>query len=274
MKITNFKNIKNKDLIVFDLDGTLAPTKAPMDAEMAKLIKGLLEAKKVAIIGGGKYELFKHQFLNELDIPNELYKKLSLFPVTSTTYLKYQNGPRREGWGRWKKVYAHNLTKEQIQRIIKSINIVLKEINYVPAKKIYGKTIENRGSQVTWSALGQDIVKTLGKRGVEAKNRWRDQNTPVKLEIAMHLRKYLPDLEVHAAGHTSIDITKKGIDKAYGLKQIEKYLHVKIKNMLFVGDAIFPGGNDYAVVKTGVDYFPVKNPEETKKIIRHIVGGK
>ena len=266
MKIINLKKLKNKDLIVFDLDGTLAPTKAPMDGEMAKLVQRLLQAKKVAIIGGGKYQLFQHQFLNELKVPKELLVNLSLFPVTATTYLHYRGG--------WKKVYAHNLTKDEVKKIMEAFKKVFKEINYAAPKKIYGKAIENRGSQVTFSALGQDVVKVLGKKGIELKNKWRDKNTPLKLKIAKHLKKYLSDLEVHAAGHTSIDITKKGIDKAYGLHQIEKYLHVPIKRMLFVGDAIFPGGNDYAVVKTGVDYFPVKDPQETKKIIRHILGGK
>jgi len=263
MKITDLKKLKPKDLIVFDLDGTLAPTKAQMDDEMAELIKQLLMVKKVAIIGGGKYELFKYQFLDRLKIPNELYKNLSLFPVTSTTFLRYNNG--------WKKVYAHNLTNTEIHKIYASIRNVLKDINYQQPEKIYGEDIENRGSQVTWSALGQDVVKELGEKGVEMKNKWRDENTPVKLKIAEHLRKYLPDLEVHAAGHTSIDITKKGIDKAYGLGQIEKYLHVPISKMLFVGDAIFKGGNDYAVTKTPVDYVAVTNPEDTKKVIRHIL---
>src|SRR5438552_798369 len=109
MKITNIKKIKNKDLIVFDLDGTLAPTKAQMDKEMDKLITELLSKKTVAIIGGGKYQLFQHQFLNELTAPKESYKNLFLFPVTSTTFLRYNKG--------WKKVYAHNLTKEQVKKI-------------------------------------------------------------------------------------------------------------------------------------------------------------
>ena len=92
------------------------------------------------------------------------------------------------------------------------------------------------------------------------------------MKIHKAVARRLPNLEVHAAGFTSIDVTKKGIDKAYGLRQIEKHLGVKIKDMVFIGDAIFPGGNDYAVVKTKVDYIPVKGPEETKKIIRHIIG--
>ncbi len=269
MKITNIKKLKPKDLIVFDLDGTLAPTKAQMDKEMAGLVKSLLKEKKVAIIGGGKFELFKYQFLDRLSasggkVSNDLYKKLFLFPVTSTTFLRHQGRA-------WKKVYAHNLSKSEVKKIMAAFKKVLEEINYQHPKKVYGKSIENRGSQITWSALGQDVVEILGKKGVELKNRWRDANTPLKLKIAKHLRKYLPGLEVHAAGHTSIDITKKGIDKAYGLKQIEKYLHVPIRKMLFVGDAIFPGGNDYAVTKTAVDYIPVKGPGDTKSIIRHLL---
>jgi len=256
-------NLYSKKLIVFDLDGTLAPTKAQMDAEMAELVKRLLEVKKVAIIGGGKLQLFKHQFLSQLKIPKNLYHNLFLFPTTATTFLKYQKG--------WKKVYAHNLTKAEVKKIREAFKKVYKEINYKNPEKIYGKVIENRGSQVTWSALGQDVVKALGKKGIELKNQWRDKNTLLKLKIAQHLKKYVGNLEVHAAGHTSIDVTKKGIDKGYGLHQIEKYLGVKIQDMLFVGDAIFPGGNDYAVVKTGVDYKKVKDPEENKKIIKSLI---
>ncbi len=263
MKIANLKNLKPKSLIVFDLDGTLAPTKAQMDSEMAGLIKQLLSVKKVALIGGGKLQLFQHQFLSQLKVPKELLKNLSLFPTTGTTFLRYQSG--------WKKVYAHNLTKAEVKQITEAVKRVLEEIKYKPAAKTYGKILENRGSQVSWSALGQDVVKVLGEKGIDLKNKWREENTPLKLKIAKHLRKYLPNLEVHAAGHTTIDVTKKGIDKGYGLRQMEKYLKVKIKDMLFVGDAIFPGGNDYAVVRTGVDYFPVKDPEDTKKIIREVL---
>ncbi len=263
MKITSLKRLKSKNLIVFDLDGTLTPTKSAMDRDMAKLMERLLMAKKVAIIGGGKYQLFQEQFLNELKVPRELLKNLFLFPTTSTTFYRYNHG--------WNRVYAHLLSKEQVKRIFKTFRRVFKEIGYRHPKKTYGKVIENRGTQITLSFLGQDVVKKLGKKGIALKNKWKQENTPLKLEIATRAAKYLPDLEIRAAGFTSIDVTKKGIDKGYGLRQIEKYLHVKIKDMLFVGDAIFPGGNDYGVVKTKVDYIQVKGPKQTKKVIRHLL---
>lgn len=265
MHITNLKNLKPKKLIVFDLDGTLAPSKSVMDQEMDGLLGRLLAEKKVAVIGGGKYQLFQEQLLNEFTGPKFLLKNLFLFPTTSTAFYRYNRT--------WKRVYSHELSQAEIRAIKETFKRVFEEIGYDHPKKTYGEVIENRGSQVTWSALGQDVVKVLGKKGLVLKDKWRDENTDLKLKVAKLLQKYLPKLEVRAAGHTSVDITKKGIDKAYGLKQIEKHLKVKIKDMLFVGDAIFPGGNDYAVVKTGVDYIQVKSPEETKKAIRAVLSG-
>jgi len=263
MKITNIDKIKPKDLIVFDLDGTLARTKAPMDKEMAELMTKLLEKKKVAVIGGGKYALFKEQLVSQLTAPKKLLKHLSLFPTTSSAYYAYNSG--------WKNVYLHELPKSDRKKIIETFHKVFEEIGYEHPKKTYGKIIEDRGTQVTFSVFGQDVVKALGEKGIALKDKWKEDHTPTKLKIAKLMSKYLPHLEVRAAGHTSVDVTKKGIDKAFGLRQIEKYLHVKINKMLFVGDAIFPGGNDYAVVKTGVDYVPVNGPEETKKVIRKVL---
>ncbi len=260
MKMPRLNTWKSKSLIVFDLDGTLALTKAPMDKEMADLMKRLLAQKQVAVIGGGTYQQFKEQFLGHLNASKTLLKNLFLFPTTSTRFYRYDHG--------WKKVYAQELSKEERAKIKKTFKRVFEEIDYRHPEKTYGKIIEDRGTQITFSALGQDVVAVLGKKGVDLKERWKREQTPTKLKIAKLMTKYLPEFEIRAAGHTSVDVTRKGRDKSYGLKQIERYVGVKIKNMLFIGDAIFPGGNDYAVVKTGVDYVPITGPEETKKWIR------
>jgi hypothetical protein len=41
--------------------------------------------------------------------------------------------------------------------------------------------------------------------------------------------------------------------------------------MLFVGDRIFPGGNDYEALKTGIEYAKVDGPEDTKRLIRYLL---
>ena len=264
MKITSIKRIPKKQLIVFDADGTLALTKSAMDEEMLDLVKQLLANKKVAVISGAKFEVMQMQIhLERIKKWGNLQKNLFLFPTTATTFYRYAKS--------WKKVYSLKLSKAVVKKIKSAFEQAFATIDYKHPKKVYGELIEDRGSQVSFSVYGQDIVQVLGKRGVKMKELWRDKYTPIKLKIAKIVSKLLPELEVRAAGFTTIDVTNKGIDKAYGLEKMREYLKVPIKDMLFVGDAIFPGGNDYAVVKTGVDYVAVKSPDDTKKVIRQVL---
>jgi phosphomannomutase len=260
MQFSNRKKLQDKNLIVFDLDGTLARTKAPMDKEMSDLLTKLLTVKKVAVIGGGKYSVFQEQFIRQLKSPKPLLKHLFLFPTTSTAFYRYDKG--------WKNVYAHHLSEAEKNKILKAFEEVFEQTGYKHPRKVYGQIIEDRATQVTFSALGQDIVKVLGDKGIKMKEDWLKKNKAIKMKIAKLMGKKLPGMEIRAAGFTSIDVTRKGIDKAYGVKQIEKYLKIPVKKMLFIGDAIFPGGNDYAALKTGIDYVKIEGPEETKKVIR------
>src|SRR3989344_8164486 len=222
---------KDKKLIVFDLDGTLAESKLDIDEEMAGLIKDLLEKKSVAVIGGGKYALFQHQLVSKLNIKEELLKKLFLFPTTSTTFYRYDDGE-------WEQVYIHNPSDEEKKRIFDAFDKAFSELDYHP-EDVYWKVVEDRGSEITFSALGQNAP-------IDLKTEWKEEDAELKLKIVEILQKYLPDMEVRAAGFTSIDITRKGIDKEYGIRQVEKYLGISIKDMLFVGDSLFSGGNDSA----------------------------
>ncbi len=263
MKITNLKKIKNKDLIVFDLDGTLIRTKSPMNEQMAHLLAQLLANKKVSVIGGGKYSVFQELLIDRLKCSPELLNNLFLFPTTATAFYKYDKG--------WKKVYSLSMTKSQVAEITKAFNDVFQDIGYRHPSITYGEIIEDRGSEVAFSVYGQDLVKVLGDRGIKMKEEWLKKNLKLKMKITRLVAKRLPNFEVRAAGFTTIDVTKKGVDKAYGIRQMRKYLKINPKKMLFVGDAIFPGGNDYAVVGTGVDYVPIKSPEDTKKVIRQVL---
>lgn len=254
---------KNKKLIIFDLDGTLVETKSVMDDEMSDLFCRLLELRRVAIIGGGKYKLFKDQVVRRLNCPRELLGNLFLFPTTATSFYRFNRG--------WKKVYFLELSKEERLMIKKAFREAFKEIDYKKPEKTYGPVIEDRRTQVTFSVFGQDLVKVLGEEGVRLKKEWRDKHTDIKLKLAKATQKRIPNLEVRAAGYTSIDVTRKGIDKEYGVWQIEKYLKVPIKDMLFIGDALFPGGNDSAALRTGVPCFEVKKVEDTKKVIRYLL---
>ena len=72
-------------------------------------------------------------------------------------------------------------------------------------------------------------------------------------------------------GATSIYVTKHGIDKAYGIRKLRDVLGIAIKEMIFIGDAVFPGGNDYPAKEAGALSIEVKNPHETKRVIETII---
>ncbi len=257
------KTFSDKELIVFDLDGTLTPSKAPMKDDVAKMLLRLLQKKKVAVIGGGRYKQFREQLVKRLPGRGEELTRLSLFPTTSSAFYRYHHG--------WKNVYNLELPRREKAKIRKSLNEVFHEVGYVHPKKVYGVTLEDRGTQMSFSPLGQDIVTALGTRGIRLKEEWKKKNDPLRLKIAKLLQKKLPHLEVRVGGLTTIDITRKGIDKAYGIRQIKKVLKIPIGKMLFVGDALYPGGNDYAAKKTGVLCVAVRGPADTKKIIKKIL---
>jgi hydroxymethylpyrimidine pyrophosphatase-like HAD family hydrolase len=72
-------------------------------------------------------------------------------------------------------------------------------------------------------------------------------------------------------GTTSIDVTKPGIDKAYGIRKLRDILGIAIDEMIFIGDAIFPGGNDYPPKEIGVLSICVRDVHETKRVIEAII---
>jgi hypothetical protein len=250
------RSLSKKSLIVFDLDGTLTESKAPLKSDMARALAALLAHKKVAVIGGGSYEQFENQFVRRFQCPPALFKNLFLFPTTSTSFYRYQ---RRD----WRQIYRKMLSAAEKKKIMRAFADAFAATGYINPKKLWGKVIEDRGSQITFSALGQ-------KAPVNAKAAWNKKSDvrPVLMKI---MQKELPTFEVRRGGLTSIDVTQKGIDKAYGVRQIEKVLKIPIKGMVFIGDALYPGGNDAAAKKTGVQTIAVKGPKDTITIIKKIL---
>ena len=163
MKESSSAAYKNKDLIVFDLDGTLTPSKSNLEPDMSRSLALLLARKRVAVISGGSYEQFQKQFLGSLTCPQKFLQNLFLFPTNATAFYRYRSG--------WKNVYWLKLSKQDRKKIAWAFEDVFREIEYVPPKKVYGQVIEDRGSQVTFSALGQDVVARLGKRAARAQGK-------------------------------------------------------------------------------------------------------
>ena len=251
-----------KKLIAFDLDGTLAPSKSHFDPRMVEMFNRLLEKYHVCVISGGKYELFQRQFLTQITTDPALLAKLHLMPTSGTRYYTFRDGE-------WHLNYAEDFTPEQKQKIIAALETGLNESGY-KEEKTYGDTIEDRDSQITLSILGQEIVAELGAEGVRIKEEWDPDNSK-KLKIRDIVMPLIPEFEVRAAGVTSIDVTKKGVDKAYGMNKLMAATGLTMEDILFVGDRIIEGGNDYPVQEMGIDCIAVRSWEDTAYAVEGIV---
>jgi phosphomannomutase len=244
-----------KTLFVFDLDGTLAESKSSLDAEMSKLLTNLVVLVKVAVISGGSWEQFEKQLLSNLPRDSRL-RNLFLLPTCGTKFFQYSEAD-------WVKMYSEDLTGEEKEAIIKSLNHALEISGFKPGTA-WGELIEDRGSQITFSALGQGAPLEEKIKGGSDLNK--------RKHIIANLEPILPGFSIRIGGATSIDITKPGIDKAYGIRKLRDILSIQIQDMLFVGDALFPGGNDFPVKETGITSIQVRDPNETKLVIETALG--
>ena len=243
-----------KQLIAFDLDGTLAESKQPLQEPMGEALADLLGVAHVAVISGGDWPQFQKQVASRLPARADL-SKLWLMPTTGTKLYVHRDGA-------WQTVYAELFDDATKAKILKAFDESLEATGFVP-EKTWGERIEDRGSQITFSALGQEAP-------VDEKEHW-DPKFEKRKVIQADLKQRLPGLSINMVGATSIDITQEGVDKAYGLKKLRDEGGIPLEAMKFIGDAIFPGGNDYPAKELGLDTVRVRDPEETISVITAIV---
>ena len=243
-----------KTMIAFDLDGTLAASKQPLKNDMAATLKALLDVASVAVISGGDWPQFDKQVASRLPEGTKL-ERLFLMPTTGSKLYRYQGGE-------WTRIYAEDFSRDEHNHILQALQKAVKECGY-DHEKTWGEQIEDRGSQITFSALGQEAP-------LDAKEKW-DPDQKKRGAMQAIIEKDLPGLSVKVGGSTSIDITREGVDKAWAIEKLCEHSGVARDDILFMGDAIFPGGNDDPVRAAGIDSIKVRDPAETITAITAVV---
>ena len=244
-------------LVAFDLDDTLAPSKSALPSAMAEQLRALLDVVPVCVISGGEFGQFRAQLLENLDASSEQLSKLHLMPTCGTRYYRWN-----ADHSSWDQVYANDLSQDERERAIESLRQRAHEQGVWEAQP-WGEIIEDRGSQITFSALGQQAP-------LEAKRAW-DPSGDKKRKLRDAVALDVPDLEVRAGGSTSVDITRHGIDKAYGMAKLVEMTGIAPHDMLFIGDRLDEAGNDYPVKAAGYPTRPVAGWEECVEVIAQIV---
>ena len=241
--------------MIFDLDGTLTESKAALTSEMGIVLARLLEQMPVAIMSGGSYGQFQKQLLANMPL-DARYENLYLFPTSAAQCYQWRDSA-------WTLAYDNPLTDDEKARILAALDESLREVHLEQPLQLWGAQIEDRGSQITWSALGQEAP-------YDVKKTW-DPDMQKRAPLRSALIKRLPRFSIRVNATSSIDITHTGINKAYGVQKLSELLDIPIADLLYVGDALFPGGNDEIVKETGIPTEQVAGPADTARAIARVL---
>jgi hypothetical protein len=250
--------LPDKKIIAFDLDGTLTVSKSSITKQMVELMRCLLEKKMVAVITGGQFKQFQAQFLPSLLLHPSVQsglKNLFILPTSGSQRYEYDSVQ-----GSWHLADQEPFLEELKQKVKTLLNAMVQSGKYDFAKNPRGELIEDRGTQISLSALGQ--LAPIAEKEV-----W-DPDQQKRQRMKAELEPELPEVTISIGGTTTLDFLPKGFTKAVGLARLLDKLGLQKSDMLFVGDGLFPGGNDYSVKEAGFETISVKNPEETEEIIK------
>jgi HAD superfamily hydrolase (TIGR01484 family) len=259
--VTDATDYATVRLVAFDLDDTLAPSKTAIDPRMAGLLVRLLDSVEVCVISGGNFAQFQSQLIANLPVDHpDALRRMHLMPTCGTQYYLFAPDPAAEPGhgGEWRQQYAENLTDEQKSAALAAVESEARRLGLWESET-WGPILEDRGSQITFSALGQAAP-------VDAKKAW-DPTGEKKNSLRAAVEPLLPDLEVRSGGSTSVDITRRGIDKAYGMRRLAELTGIPFEQMIFVGDRLDPDGNDYPVVALGIPTHAVEGWEDTARFV-------
>lgn len=243
-------DFSSKRVIIADVDQTICEPAQVVQRELAEQIAALVgRGYSFAFISGTNVEELQRM------ISNQLEKEHHLLANTGATYGVQRNGSSMI-------VYSQTLTPVEKQEITAAFEKLIQEYNLQPLTSKEDQLLD-RKSQITLSVLGRnaplEVKKAFDPHG-EKRKKWIE-----------FLRQYLPEdkYEIRFGGTTSIDVTRKGIDKEWGIQEFAKYNGVALSEIVFIGDRLYPGGNDYPAAKI-VDCIAVKNPEETLRKLQEL----
>ena len=242
-------------VVIFDLDDTLAESFQPPTAQMVEKLHALLDRVPIGLMTAAGLPRIREQFIDHLK-DSEHISRFYIFPNSTAECYVFKDGE-------WGVAYSLGLTQEDRELIKRAITDALAETGILGESPKHEPLIIDRDAQIAFAALG------LGA-SYEDKASW-DPDRKKRLALIDVLLKKIPQFEILMGGMTTIDITHKGINKAYGVKWLSENLGIPTGEMIFVGDALYPGGNDHVVIPTGIQTRAVTNPSETLLVIDELL---
>ena len=199
---------------IFDVDGTLTPSRQKMDPVFKTFFKGFIQYNNTWLITGSDYPKTVEQ------VGEDICKEVR------GVYNCSGNHIWRDGQEAWKNDWIlPDLCKEWLEKKLKKSAFGCRT----------GQHLEQRTGLLNFSIVGRGA--TLGERKMYVD--W-DNQTDERKTIANEFNEKFKKKKIVAqvAGETGIDISQKNVDKASILRDVSIPI-------IFFGDKVEPGGNDF-----------------------------
>ena len=244
---------------IFDVDGTLTPSRLPMTKKFQKFFGKWLKKNKFYLVTGSNIEKLQEQMCF-YDIEAEgiftccgnQFWRPDPSIVNISAELIYEN-------------------KFELSTKLKNTLEVILMSNQYPHR--YGNHIEDRGSMVNFSIVGRNCTQEQREDFFE----W-DEEKGERKKISTFLKHKFPELDAVIGGQISIDIYPKGNDKSQILEHVDYDFSIPFGEpveYIFIGDRTMEGGNDYPLAKLmektpNCSYYQTEGWEHTQKILEKL----
>lgn len=212
----------------FDLDNTLTRSKSLIEPEHAGILRSLSDHADVIVVSGSHQDVIRKHLGQSLE---GRYRILS----QNGNYATDLNGTVL--WERRLNDAQKNAVYQFIEEVKRYAQLSVKNERDL---------VEDRGCQISYSLIGHN-------EDVSKKEKF-DPDFSKRLALLKHFHKEVERLdrdlsiEIKIGGTTCLDIFERGKNKGYGVAELVRLMDWKKEECMYVGDALFPGGNDETVI--------------------------
>lgn len=255
IEITDIDALTGYDIYGFDLDDTLGPSQRQVPAPVRAELALLCARRHVCVVSGATPAQFRECLLDLAPLDRH---GTHLYALAS---YGAQRGTRRDG--RWVFEIRRSLTAQQRRDAMLAIRTEAIRLGlWVSDDEVVGVRMDDRETQITFSALGRDATRVR-------KAAW-DPDGRRRLALVDAVSSQLVDCVVRLGGETSIDVLPTGADKGTAVAELLADLGARPARCLFVGDRLYPSGNDYPVAESGIDCVSVRTWHDTLELLRSL----
>ena len=238
------------DAFFFDLDSTLTPSRAPMRAEHRPVFERLCREREVVVVTGGAQ--------------GQIQMQIPLSAAGAYAMLSQQGNYAiaKDGTLLW-----HESISSEQERAVRAFCDALTRDLALPVTDP-DDLFENRGSQLAYSTLGFHAPNEL-KYAYDPDQSKRRALLAAHADSLVQLRA--AGIEAMPAGSTTIDFILAGKNKGHNIRRFLAREGWDVQRCVYVGDALFPGGNDESVIGV-IPTHAVVGPDETFAFVSAMLG--